>query len=125
MPFSTRIDDGVLYTALFGLVTSGDLRDLVEVVADIERSMPVAPNRVTDLRAISGRDLGFSAIVDMVEWRRRDPPRNPIRSAIVATSLVMVGFARMFQTLNDTPKVSVEIFETPEAAERWVRGTGP
>ncbi len=125
MPFSTRVDDGVLYTALFGLVTASDLRDLTEVVADIERSMPVAPNRVTDLRGISGRDLGFSAIVDMVDRRRRDPPRNPIRSAIVATNLVMVGFARMFQTLNDTPKVTVEIFSTPEDAERWVRGTGP
>lgn len=125
MPFSTRIDDGVLYTALFGHVTSGDLRDLIEVVADIERSMPEAPSRVTDLRGISGRDLGFAAVVDMVDRRRRDPPRNPVRSAIVATSLVTIGFARMFQTLNDTPKVTVEIFSTPEEADRWVRGTGP
>jgi hypothetical protein len=38
----------------------------------------------------------------------------------VALTQVQYGFARMFQTLNDNPRIEIEIFGDCESAQRWL-----
>jgi hypothetical protein len=43
-----------------------------------------------------------------------------VKSAIVAPMPVQVGFARMFQILNDHPQIEVQLFATLAEAEAWL-----
>ena len=47
-------------------------------------------------------------------------PRNPFRTALVAVSALQQGYARMFQTLNDHPMITVRVFDSIAAAEAWL-----
>jgi len=44
----------------------------------------------------------------------------PIRSALVADKPIQFGFARMFQMLNDNPRVQIRIFGNLEEAQQWL-----
>ena len=48
---------------------------------------------------------------------------EPIRSALVASKPVQFGFARMFQMLNDNPRVQIRIFGSLEEAHQWLRSS--
>jgi hypothetical protein len=43
-----------------------------------------------------------------------------IRSAFVAPRPIQFGFARMFQTLNDNPKIELHIVNTMDEALLWI-----
>jgi len=43
-----------------------------------------------------------------------------VKSAIVAATPVQVGYARMFQMLNEHPSVTVEIFGDLPTAVAWL-----
>jgi hypothetical protein len=47
----------------------------------------------------------------------------PIRSALVANRPVQFGFARMFEMLNDNPRIQIRIFGNLEEAQRWLRSS--
>jgi hypothetical protein len=59
--------------------------------------------------------------VAMKRTQRQIP--SPIRSAIVAAKPVHYGFARMFQMLNDNPRVLIRIFGTLPEAQQWLRAS--
>ena len=55
--------------------------------------------------------------------RAQRPIPSPIRSALVASKPVQFGFARMFQMLNDNPRIQIRIFSGLEEAEQWLRSS--
>jgi hypothetical protein len=52
------------------------------------------------------------------EHRKAQTLANPVKSAAVAPQPVHVGFARMFQTLNEHPQITIEIFSSLRDAPR-------
>jgi hypothetical protein len=52
-----------------------------------------------------------------IERRRTQRFANSIKSAVVASRPVQVGFARMYQTLNTNPQVEIQIFAALAEAE--------
>ena len=51
----------------------------------------------------------------LAERRAQRAITAPTRSALVAKRPVHYGFARMFQMLNDNPRIQIRIFATAEA----------
>jgi hypothetical protein len=121
MPFSLSLDDGVLRIVLAGTLTPGELGPLADATAEIEDAAGVCPHRVTDLSGVTRFEVGFDELFALARRRRERTPANPIRSALVAVTPVQVGFARMFQTLNDHPLITLRIFPDTDSALAWLK----
>jgi hypothetical protein len=120
MPFQL-IQEPAFYRLVFlGNLTRDDLQAAADQITAIETTLPLTPHRLTDLTQVSETDLTYADMFAFVERRKEQRLANPIKSAIVASRPVQVGFARMFQTLNDHPQIEVQIFDTLEAAETWL-----
>ena len=100
MPFEIR-DEGQFYSArLFGVL---DRADLNAVMAGVERL----------------EDEVFA----LAMRRAQRQVTAPIKSALVANRPVQFGFARMFEMLNDNPRIQIRIFGTLEEAQQWLHSS--
>lgn len=122
MGFEVRMDGPLLRMRFFDALTRADLCGLAEEMLACEARQPVTPSRLTSLADVTHVEVGFSEMLDFVERRRAVGPRQPIRSALVVAEAeaVQFGIARMFQTLNDHPLVSVRIFRDEASALAWL-----
>lgn len=124
MPFSISTDDGIMRIVLSGVLTSEELVRVADTMGEAEDAAVVCPPRVTDLARVTRFEVGFEDMFWLARRRREQPPANPIRSAVVATTPVQVGFARMLQTLNDHPWVTMRIFPDADGALAWLASPG-
>ncbi len=120
MPFEIRDEGSFYFARLSGVLGRADLD---AVTMEIERLEDEGPpkDRVTDLTAIERIDVGFEEVFALAERRAQRAITAPIRSALVAKRPVHYGFARMFQMLNDNPRIQIRIFATAEEAIEWLR----
>jgi len=114
-------DDGILRIVLPAMVTPAELHGIVDALTEIEHSAAVTPHRLVDMSGVTRFRVGFQEMFELAEFRRAHPPANPILSAWVAATPVQVGFARMFQTLNDHPLVTLRIFPDADSALAWLK----
>jgi len=120
MPFSISTVDGVIRIVLSGTLAAEQLVRMANALVEVEAVCHVCPHRVTDLTGVTRFEVGFDEMSELARRRREMSPANPIRSAIVASTPVQVGFARMFQTLNDHPRITLRIFSDLDAALAWI-----
>jgi hypothetical protein len=120
MPYQI-IQESVFFRIMFlDDITSQDLVSLAVEIAAIEHALPVALHRLTDLSQVSMTELSYPDVLAFVGRRKAEQLKNSVKSAIVASMPVQVGFARMFQILNDHPQIEVQLFETLAEAEAWL-----
>lgn len=120
MPFSISTVDGVIRIVLSGTLLPEELGRMADALGKVEGSTAVCPHRVTDLTSITRFEIGFDDMSEVARRRRQQPPANPIRSALVAATPVQLGMARMLQTLNDHPQLTMRIFPDADAALAWL-----
>src|SRR5262245_46964140 len=120
MPYSLTVEPKLIRAVFSDSMTAADLRTLADELAAIERTLPMALDRLTDLSHVSDIQLTYPDMLAYVEHRRAQRLANPVKCALVASRPVGVGFARMFQTLSDHPQVTVDLFATLEEAEAWL-----
>lgn len=65
-------------------------------------------------------DLNYAKIAAVASIRRAAPLKNAVKSAIVAPQPIQYGFARMFQTLNDNPRINLQVFSDRASAMEWL-----
>ncbi len=122
MPAHLSIQDGILHISFVGTVNDWDLREMTDRLEELERNAEVVPHRITHLTEATRIELTFADLWELAKRRKATGFLNPFKSAIVAPDPVHVGFARMFQTLNDHPKIVIAIFRKTEEAEQWIGG---
>lgn len=125
MPFTLRMEEELFVLELNGTVTTHDFKAMAEAVLAFEREQRPTPSRLTDMSGVTALSIDYDDIDRVARMRRASPPTDPIRSAIFAPTPVQFGMARMFQTLNNHPNVTVEVFRDRAAALDWLRETGP
>jgi hypothetical protein len=113
-------DSGILRITFSGAITADDLATVVREVIVREGNSPASPNRLVDFGASGTVAVSFEHIATVASVRRQVALHNPIRTAIVVHNASQRGYARMFQTVNDHPLVTVQIFESHDEAEQWV-----
>jgi len=115
---------GTRFVATFsGGVTMAGLQTLIDRFAEIESRPDSTPDRIVDLGPVATVALGFSEVAALARVRKAFRPRNPFRTAIVAVSALQQGYARMFQTLNDHPMITVRVFDRLAAPKAWLDST--
>ena len=122
MPFEIS-DEGNFHSArLFGVLDPADLNAVMQEVERLEDE-GVLRDRLTDLTALDRIDVGFEEVFALAAKRAERRVAAPIRSALVANRPVQFGFARMFQMLNDNPRIQIRIFGNLEEAQRWLHSS--
>jgi hypothetical protein len=120
MPITYDHDGSLLRITVKGVVTGPELHELVTELDQRFRNEPRWPNNLLDLSTVELSGIGFLDMMSLAKRRETVTPPNPIRTAIVATSPTVIGFARMFQNLNNNPQITVQLFNGVTAAEAWL-----
>jgi hypothetical protein len=120
MSFHLTVEPEFLRLEFHGTVTRDDLDQAVEAVETVERTAQTTPHRLSDFTDATLGEVATGYIVQLAERRKATTVNNPIKSAIVAMRPVNVGFARMFQMLNDHPQITIRIFQTEIEARAWL-----
>lgn len=123
MAVDIEMKHGILQVTLHGTITRLDLMRVGMAMAEVEETMPIAPPRISDFSAAQTIEVGYAEMLALAEHRRDSNLSNHVRSAIVVANSLQMGMARMFQTLNDHPLVTLEIFEDRETALKWLVAT--
>ena len=122
MPFEIR-DEGKYYSArLFGILDRAELNAMTNEVERLEDA-GVLIDRLTDLTALERIDVGFEEVFALAARRAERKVATPIKSALVANRPVQFGFARMFQMLNDNPRIQIRIFGNLDEAQQWLHSS--
>ena len=112
----------ILHTRFFGVVIGEDLRDQAEAVAGDPRIKPGA-RELVDLADIEKVEGSSSALSDNI---RIDCAHSEklvgMRTAIVAGTDFLFGFARMYKSLAELEEspITVEVFRTFGEAREWL-----
>ena len=119
---SLKIDPqpDLIYVTLSGVLTESDLRSVGDAAAELETTTPVRP-RITDMTGVTELRVRYPEVQELATRRRRIHFPNAFKSAIVVSGSSQMGIARMFQTLNDNPQITIEIFTEYQKALDWVR----
>lgn len=120
MPFEVVPGPDLLKLRLFGTLTRQDLQGIAAAVVEVESGLPHIPNRLTDMTQVEMMEVGFPEVLALAQKRRERIFPNHFRSALLVASGVQLGYARMFQTLNDHPSIIIEVFTSREAALTWL-----
>lgn len=125
MTYELSTEAGYIHLAIQGHLALPDLMEIGRIAYGIERTAEVTPHRLTDLSRVTDLSLNFMAMEQFAATRRTVTLRNNVRSAIVAPTPLLFGFARMFQTLNTNPQIEVVVFNRCDEAIPWILGQTP
>ena len=123
MAFDQTITNGIVCLTFHGILDAEDLRRGAELFARMEADLEPSPNRMADLSSVDRMDVDFGAVEALAAVRRIAPLKNKVKSAIIAPKPVLYGFARMFQTLNDNPAITLKIFRDRDMGWAWLNET--
>ncbi|GAB4447283.1 MAG: hypothetical protein Kow0031_29870 [Anaerolineae bacterium] len=77
-------------------------------------------HRLIDLRQTRAIDLDYQRVTEYVRLLTSTPAPPDLKIALVVASPLILGYARMFQTLIDPVVQRVEIFEEMAPALDWL-----
>jgi len=120
MPITFSHDGDLLRVRAGGVITAAELHSMVTEMEGRFLSAKKWPNNLLDLTGIDLGGIGFMDMMSLAKRREGVKPPHPIRTAIVADSPTVTGFARMFQSLNNNPDITVQVFDSVADAEDWL-----
>jgi hypothetical protein len=122
MPYRVSYDTQLVVIVLSGELVPADLDAAADEVLAIEDNGRNTPPRLSDLRDVTDASIGYADMARLAERARTRPLSADVRSAIVVAQPVQLGFARMFQILNEHPRVTIRIFDDDQTARAWLAG---
>lgn len=121
MPYTCDERDGVLWIRCEGEMSEIDLHALISEMQAMVDDRPQWPDNLLDLRGVELVGVGFGEVMSLARRREKIAPPNPIFTALVADAPIVIGYARMFQSLMHNPSITVNLFSTIEAGVEWLR----
>lgn len=121
MPIRLDRAPDFLRLTMSGTLSQEDLRRVAIVAAEVEDASTVIPNRLVDFTEVESLAFGFPDVLLLAAERRNRDYANDFKCALVVASDVQMGYARMYQTLNDNPRIRLQIFTDRTAAEAWLK----
>jgi hypothetical protein len=120
MPVRVHVEGDLLHIDFSGVITGRDLIDGTAAVRVLEETGSRVPDRTADLSETTAWEIGFAEMDQFVAARKAVTFRNTFKTAIIAPQPVQIGFARMFQLLNNHPQITIEVFSDLASAKAWL-----
>ena len=124
MAFHVSFDGPTLVITVFGTMDAADLEGMIDNVLTVEKGGANTPHRLIDLRQVTDVAVGYQEMARLADIARTRPLNAMIRSCLLVRQPVQLGYARMFQILNDHPQVTVRIFDDEVTARAWLTTGG-
>ena len=121
MSVEIAVEPDLIRVTFSGVLTEQDLATIASAADDIERDRNPVPHRLTNMTGVTEVKVAYPEVKALANRRRVIPFPNDFKSAIVVGTPVQQGMARMFQTLNDNPRIAIRIFEDETSALAWLR----
>jgi hypothetical protein len=97
------------------------LKQIRELIRDLEATSNEPFNRFTDSDALEAIDLNFRYVFDFSLFRRLSyAGRPPVKSAILVSSLALAHYSKLHEMLTRGSSIKVRIFEDREVAAKWL-----
>ena len=127
MAYRIVFDGPLVVITLSGTISREDLVGIGTDLFAIERGGTYTPPRLTDLRGAEDSTVGYPDVARLAERSIARPLSAPVRAALLVEKPAQLGYARMFQTLNRHPLVTLQVFDNEKAARDWLvePGTEP
>lgn len=122
MPYRLTQEPTFLRISLSGQVSLTDLKGALVELETLEASQPRMTNRLVDLTDVTTSEIVGGDIFAIAQRRKAKSYPNSFYTAIVAPRPAQFGFARMFQTLNNHPLITIRVFTEEAEALAWLKG---
>lgn len=120
MAFDAQMVGDFLRIRLYDTLTDADLRGLADEVKAIEGRLQSTPSRIADMTGLTRFEVGFNGVDTLASRRREVKVVGTSKTALLVSNELQFGIARMYQTLNDHPQITTEIFRDLDAALQWI-----
>jgi len=120
MPFHIQADDRLIRLNCTGHITKAEAMESALQIRQVETRFRQRPDQITDLSGVVSRETDFATISSIAQERRAKVFPNAFRLAMVAPTAESLGFARMYQTLAESPQIEIRIFAALAEAESWL-----
>ena len=114
---------GLIVARFSGEVSTADLAEAANQFDQIDQVVPGLP-RLADTTEMTGVSLDFAATGRFAHERRSRSRACDVRMAILVSSDLAFGIARIYQSLLAHPQIKIEVFRGREEALAWL-GVGP
>jgi hypothetical protein len=113
--------DGILFITFPDTLSDNDFRIINEEIAIMEEGYSTVPNFIVNLNNVKTFNGDYYSIQKLAKQRAKISFPNNIYEAILVTNDFQMGFARMYQTVNDNPQLTIKIFKDEAKAIEWVK----
>lgn len=113
--------NGILFQIFPDVLNFHDIHPLSMEMDTIYKEYSIMPNCLVNLQAMKYFQGDFNAVIDLAELRGAKKFPNQIKSALLVSNDLQLGFARMYQTLSKNPQITIEIFRDELKAIEWLR----
>ena len=113
--------DGILFVIFPETLSDNDFRIINEEIESVEEEYPVVPNFIVNLNNVKKFNGNYSSVQELAKQRAEKTFPNSILEAILVSNDFQMGFARMYQTVNDNPQLTIKIFRDEAKAIEWIK----
>jgi len=116
-----KYKDGILFITFPETLSDNDFRLVNEEFENIEKQYSVVPNFIVSLNNVKTFNGDYHSVQKLATQRAEITFPNKILEAILVTNDFQMGFARMYQIVNNNPQLTVEIFKDEAKAIEWIK----
>jgi hypothetical protein len=120
MPYTHTVEGRIVHIVWSGVVSKEDLQSLGEDLPRFAAELGFAPDLLHNFDAVTGYGFQPIAAYMLSLVRKRLAIAHPVKSASVAKTPELRRMVQIFKTLNRTHNLTMEIFDSEEAARRWL-----
>ena len=120
MPYTYTIEDRIVHIAWGGVISKDDLQAIGKDMPRLARELGFAPDVLHTFDGATGYSFQPIAAYALSLLRKRVVIPYPVRSASVVTTPEQRSLAKIFKALNRTHNLTMGIFDSEEAARRWI-----
>jgi hypothetical protein len=103
-----------------GLIDEAALKEVVNIVEELEAKLQEPFNRFLDTVAADEVELNFKYVIQVSLCRRLSYAGPPVKSAILATDSTMIHYARLHAILTQGSPIKVRVFGDRAEAAEWL-----
>ena len=116
--------DNILFQIFPETLSDNDFRLIHDELEVIEKNYPVLPHFIVNIQKVKTFNGDYFSIQKFAGQREEKIFPNRILEAIVVSNDFQMGFARMYQTVNCNPQLTIKIFNDESKAIEWIKAKG-
>lgn len=120
MPYTYEMEGRVMHVRWSGVVSREDLQAIGRDMPRVAAEAGFAQDTLHTFDAVTGYSFQPIAAYMLSLLRKRMPIPTPVRSASVVRTPQTRALAKIFQSLNRSQNLEIELFDSEADARRWL-----